>query len=103
MINDDTSSPCTVINATAILTNSYEGIIKYTITGLKNQNFYDSHTAGDVIQAQIGKIYTRALTSLDTSSAITPRLTLGTITLNSFTSSSQAMLESSTLTYNITI
>ena len=86
------TAPCTIINTTAIFTNSYEGITKYTITGLKNQNFYDSHTAGDVIQAQIGKKYTRALTSLDSSSAITPRLTLGTITLNSFASSSQTML-----------
>ena len=86
------NAPCTIINSTAILTNSYAGDTKYTITGLKNQNFYDSHTAGDVIQAQIGKLYTRALTSLDSSSAITPRLTLGTIALHSFVSSSPAML-----------
>jgi hypothetical protein len=70
---------------------------------MKNQNFYDSHTAGDVISAQIGKPYIRALSTSDSSSAITPRLTLGTITLNSFVSTNQVMLESSKLTFNITI
>jgi|688.fasta_scaffold453670_2 hypothetical protein len=74
------------------MTNSHEGKTKYTINGLKNQNFYDSHTAGDIISAQIGNPYIRALNSLSSSSAITPRLTLGTITLNSIASSSQSML-----------
>lgn len=102
-VNETLIVPCQVVNSSAIMTSSVTGTNRYTITGLQNQKFYDPTTTGDLITAQIGTPYLRAVTIPSTSTPVSPQLTLGSILMNSFTSSNPTLLAPTTLTYKITI
>jgi hypothetical protein len=103
LVNETKALDCQVLNSSSILTSSLVGTNRYTIHGLQNQKFYDPATTGDLLLAQIGTPYLRAVTQPATSTSITPQLTLGSIIVNSMISSNSVQLSSTTLTYNITI
>ena len=95
--------PCTVLNSHMILTQNVAGTGSYVVEGLFNQLSFDPTAASETVNATIGHPYARAVTSAANSASITPRLTLGSITLNSHTSSNLKMLETTTLTYSLTL
>ena len=94
---------CSVLNSTAVMTASVAGNAVYVIGGLTNQLYFISSAKYDLITVNLGNPYSRASTISTTSTYVTPILTLGTITLNSATSSSLTLLSATTLTYNFTI
>lgn len=103
MVNESQSLPCQVLNSTSIITASLAGSNRYTIAGLQNQKFYDAKTTGDLISAQIGTPYLRAISTPKTSTSISPQLTLGSIVVNSVVTSNNLQLTNTALTYSITI
>jgi hypothetical protein len=101
--NEATVLPCQVLNSSSILTSSLAGSNRYNINGLVNQKYYSASNTQDLLTAQIGSPYTKATTLASSSTFVTPRLTLGSIIVNSALSSSSVRLASTKLTYNISI
>lgn len=101
--SNNNSLPCSVISNNSILTTSVPGNSNLVITGLINQVAFDLATANDLVTVTIGNPYTRASTTPNSTTFLSPQLTMGTITLNSFSSSNLVCLRPTTLTLNISL
>ena len=97
------SLPCSVINSTAVLTSNVAGQGEYLVEGLFNQLSYSVSGENDLVQVSIGRPYTRAATLLSTSSSVSPKLTLGTISMHNVSSSSLTLLSRTMVSYNFSI
>ena len=97
------NQPCSVLNSTAIKTTNRPGTSEYTISGLSNELSFSSTHQFDKVKVTMGLPYTRASTTNSSSTFITPKLTLGAITMNSIASSSDILLSATKLDYNFTI
>ena len=102
-LNSNISLACKVINSSAILTISTPGKNTYLIVGLFNFNAFDKKNAKELVVATIGTPYTRAVTNIQSSTYITPELSLGKIILNQFKSTNNQSLTATSLLYDINI
>ena len=103
LLNSNISLACKVINSSAILTISTPGKNTYLIVGLFNFNAFDKKNAKELVVATIGTPYTRAVTNIQSSTYITPELSLGKIILNQFKSTNNQSLTATSLLYDINI
>lgn len=94
---------CQVLNSSAILLQNVQGNAVYIIDGLFNQKSFSLNAIHDLVQVNLGYPYTRASTIPTTTTYVDPKLTLGTITLQTVQSTNNVLLNPTTVSYNFTI
>jgi hypothetical protein len=79
VVGNSQTLPCQVLNSTAIKTSNIPGTNTYVVGGLSNQKYFILSASNDLVQVSLGNPYTRAKTTMSSTTYITPTLTLGSI------------------------